>query len=105
MPLPDRDGIEIEAAPIVAARRSLSGALHVDLAAIKARVRVRWGGLTSSQRGTLRSRYDAGDSATLALPDGQSFTVAAVTGSWRETHFYDASDTCWYDVQIEFQEI
>ncbi len=109
LPLPDRDGIEIEAGPIVAARRMLSGTLRVDVTALKARVRVRWSGLTAAQRATLRSLYEAevagGSAATLALPDGQSLTILAVANSWRETHFYDLSDRCWYTVTLEFTEV
>ena len=105
MPLPDRDGIEVEDFPIVAVRRMLSGTLRVDLAAIKARVRVRWSGLTSSERSTLRARYDAADSATLVLPDRRSLTVVAVGNSWKESQFYDLSDVCWYTVQLEFLEV
>jgi len=106
MPLPRKEGgIQIEDAPLVAARRMLSGTLRTDVIAVKARIALRWALLTASQRNTLKAQYDAGGSATLVLPDGQTFTVVAIAHSWREEVLYGVSGQPYYNISIDFEEL
>jgi hypothetical protein len=105
MPLPAKEGIEIEDAPIVAARRMLSGTLRVDVIAVKAKIDLSWAGLSSAQRGMLKTQFDLGASASLTLPDSQAATVVPVMRSWRESLRYDVRGTAFYNVQIGFEEV
>lgn len=105
MPLPEYDGIGLEDVPIVASRRMLSGYLRTDILATKAKMTIRWGGLTLTERNALKSQWDSGTEASITLPDGQSYTVVAVTESWSEEQKYDAGGAPYYTVTIVFEEV
>ncbi len=106
LPEPLKGEIRVEQIPIGNARRMLDGTLRVDVAATKARITVRWGGLTPAQRNTLRMLFDAKTVGQLVLPDGQTFTQAAATqNGWQERQQYDVWGDVFYEVTLTFEEV
>jgi len=105
MPLPDIDKIQVEDVPIGVTRRMALGTLRSDVVAVKARITVTWSYCTAAERATLKGEYDALSEATLALPDGQSYTVVAVGNSWREQQFYERGDVPRYTITVTFEEV
>lgn len=108
LPTVGEDGYKVEDQFFGTSSRTANGTLRMDYIAEKAKITMEWKGLTSSERTTLRSAYDAKGSTsnTLTLPDGQSFSVLAVQNSWKEIDIYhdERINAFRYDITIIFDE-
>ncbi len=104
---PDRDGVNVEAVPIGAYLRTLSGGLRVDMTCVKRRVTLRWGGLSSVQRDVVYAAWVAtlSNSQNVQLPDGTPLTVVGATSCWSEVQFYDFLNLPYYDVTLTLEEV
>lgn len=88
--------------------RMADGTLRVDRVAEKARIVLRWTGLTYAQLQGLRSLYDskAQVESALVLFDGRTYTVLAAANGWQESEVVPASATqLWYSLTLTFDEV
>jgi hypothetical protein len=105
---PQPDDYRITGQFIGSAARMADGTLRVDYVAEKARITLRWTGLSYSQLQALRSLYEAkaASEQTLVLFDGRTYTVIAAPGGWQEQETIPASATAlWYGVTLTFDEV
>lgn len=102
----EEGGITIDDAVIGSNQRMLDGTLRAEIIAKKARITLKWDGLTAAERTTLLGVYNTygATASTLVLPDSQSFSVLAVDG-WRESPWWSRGGTEYYNVTITFDEV
>ena len=105
---PQPDDYQITDQFLGSAARMADGALRVDQIAEKARVVLKWSGLTYAQLAAIRVIYDAKATTanTLALFDGRSYSVIGIQGGWQEANTENASSTAlWYSLTITVDEV
>jgi hypothetical protein len=107
LPLPARDGIEMDYIPFGGQKRMLDGTLRADLRGCKFRWTLRWEGLTQAERTALLQSYATHTytQATVTLPNGDAWSVLVGTNSWRETQFFDTVDTPYYNVTFNLDQV
>ena len=107
LPLPGRDGIAVQRELIGSSRRMASGILRIDYVATKAKIAVKWDGLSVAEWNDLYEAWATYQltAATLVLPSGQEFVVVAGHNMMSESQYYDANDAVVRDVSITFEEV
>ena len=112
--LPEENGIKIELRPLIGKTETSDGTLRLDTigpsSLTKARVTLKFAGLTASEYSTLSTAWDSYASAvkTLAFKEDTttlwSYDVLALHNGWKEGQWYDINDDSYIDVTLVFDE-
>lgn len=109
LPNPDweYEGYERAAHDIGAAHEMADGRLIYDYVGTREAFVLRWTGLSNTDRGTIRARYDVKTVQSFEPPDGASaVNVIVVPGSWREAYIeIDGSTAYRVELALEAQQV
>lgn len=105
-PAAERAGYQRTEVDAGALHELASGALVYDYVAARYRHSLKWSGITSAERNTIKTQFDNAKTAARSFtsPDGGSYTVLAVPNSWSEEYFSNDGGTTkywWVGLQLE----
>ena len=97
--LPDPEGWEDTEDYIGSQFHTTDGTFRQDTITSYRRIRLRWTNVTLAQAGDIRTEAVGTSDTTLDLPDGSSYTVTPIRGSYRKSTVGGNSSA--YDVECE----
>ena len=100
-PMWDHDGFELELEDIGTLHDLANGSKVYDYVGTRYACSLKWHGLTSAEKGTIRTRYLVKTAQAFVGPDGTSFTGFVVPNSWKESYIEDGDSTARYECEMK----
>jgi len=99
------DGCIRTVVDVVAQHELLSGDLAVDYTGYRWRWSLRWQGITTTERNTIRGKYLVRTTQTFSPPDtATEYTVLVVPNSWRDSYIEGGDGTQYWDCEMEVEK-
>ena len=105
-PLAGTEGHEVRAVGEGATMAMADGSIVYDYTTTRYRFTLRWRGLTSAQRDTIRTRYLVKTSQAYSPPESAgTYTVYCAPNTWREASWVDGDGSFRYDCEMSLEEV
>ncbi len=98
------DGYELETLNTAIQHDLCSGGTVIEHIAARYRITLRWKAITLAAKNAIRAKAEVYTSQTLITPDGDTYTVFVVPGSWKEAYIEAGDGVDYYSCEFQCEE-